>query len=206
MPVVNGEVCYEGIVGTCWADVQRFCFYTSLLSGSAGHTYGAVTLHVTQTRTEKYVHDNDFWVVDACWEDDYKLPGSTQMGIGKRLLERYEWWRFEPRPEARYRENAEVYHFAVGIPSQVWLFYLPSPSFDRKFQWYAGETSGIRIEEGVRYRGTYFNPRTAEELGIGEITPDENGVWRPSFPTRGMGMAPMPTGEDWVLILEAIRS
>ena len=76
MPVINGEVCYEGILGSCWQDVQRFCFYTSVQSGSAGHTYGAVTLHVMQTRNERYVHDNDFWVVDSCWEDDYKLPGS----------------------------------------------------------------------------------------------------------------------------------
>jgi hypothetical protein len=205
MPVINGEVCYEGIVGTCWADVQRFCFYTSLLSGSAGHTYGAVTLHVTQTRSEKYVHDNDFWVVDGCWEDDYMLPGSTQMGIGKRLLERYEWWRFVVRSEAKYSEDADVFHFAAGIPSRVWVFYLPSRSFDPKFQWYAAETNGIEIEPGVHYRGTYFNPRTEEELEIGEIAPAENGLWRPYFLTRGQGRAPMPTGEDWVLVLEAIE-
>jgi hypothetical protein len=204
LPVVNGEVCYEGIVGTCWADVQRFCFYTSLLSGSAGHTYGAVTLHVTQTRSEKRVHDNDFWVVDACWEDDYKLPGSAQVGIGKRLLERYEWWRFEPRPEARYRENNQFHHFAAGIPSKVWLVYLPSHSFDRRFLGYMADGMGIHIEEGVRYRGIYFNPRTEEELELGEIQPDGSGVWHPSFPTLGQGPAPKPTGEDWILILQAL--
>ena len=26
-------------------------------------------------------------------------PGSTQMGIGKNLLTKYPWWRFEPHPE-----------------------------------------------------------------------------------------------------------
>jgi hypothetical protein len=26
-------------------------------------------------------------------------PGSTQLGIGKKLLEQYPWHRFEPHPE-----------------------------------------------------------------------------------------------------------
>ena len=40
-PVVNSEVCYEGIMGGSWQEVQRFLFWTSLTMGSAGHTYGA---------------------------------------------------------------------------------------------------------------------------------------------------------------------
>ncbi len=41
MPVLNGEVAYEGIMGSNWEDVQRLMFWSCMLSGAAGHTYGA---------------------------------------------------------------------------------------------------------------------------------------------------------------------
>ena len=41
LPVINSEVCYEGIAGGSAATVQRFLFFSHLLSGAAGHTYGA---------------------------------------------------------------------------------------------------------------------------------------------------------------------
>ena len=40
-PVLNGEVCYEGIMGASWPDIQRFLFWAEVLGGAAGHTYGA---------------------------------------------------------------------------------------------------------------------------------------------------------------------
>ena len=50
MPVVNSEVCYEGIMGASWQDIQRFLFWTSMLSGSAGHTYGAQGMWAMSSR------------------------------------------------------------------------------------------------------------------------------------------------------------
>ncbi len=41
MPVINSEVCYEGIMERCAEDVQRLMFWASLLSGACGFTYGA---------------------------------------------------------------------------------------------------------------------------------------------------------------------
>jgi len=41
MPVINGEVCYEGIAEASRQEVQRFMFWACVLSGAAGHTYGA---------------------------------------------------------------------------------------------------------------------------------------------------------------------
>jgi hypothetical protein len=41
MPVINAEVCYEGIMEACREEVQRMMFWASMLSGTAGFTYGA---------------------------------------------------------------------------------------------------------------------------------------------------------------------
>ncbi|MGQ9690254.1 MAG: apiosidase-like domain-containing protein [Thermoproteota archaeon] len=41
MPVLVGEATYEGILGASWDNVQRLMFWTCILSGTAGQTYGA---------------------------------------------------------------------------------------------------------------------------------------------------------------------
>ena len=40
-PALCGEACYEGHMQTSFADVQRHLFWSLMLSGAAGHTYGA---------------------------------------------------------------------------------------------------------------------------------------------------------------------
>jgi hypothetical protein len=100
MPVINSEVCYEGISGMCFDDVQRFFVWSSLLSGAAGHTYGANGIWQVNRREQPYgnsPHGGNWGTTP--WDDAMKLPGSRQTGVAKRLLERFEWWRFEPHPE-----------------------------------------------------------------------------------------------------------
>jgi hypothetical protein len=100
IPVINSEVCYEGIGGTCHDDVQRFFVWTSLLSGAAGHTYGANGIWQVNRREQPYgksPHGGNWGITP--WDDAMKLPGSRQTGFAKKLLERFEWWKFEPHPE-----------------------------------------------------------------------------------------------------------
>ena len=202
MPVINGEVCYEGILGTCWQDIQRFCFWSAVLSGAAGHTYGSVTMHVFQTREERYVHDNDCFFVDGCWEEDYQLPGSYQTGLGRKFMERYPWWDFIRRTESDMSVEEALYSFAAGISGLVWVFYLPSLGMDNKYQYYCcygmswGDTKKlyINIEPGADYFAFFFNPRTGEDLLAGDVMPDNNGTWL--VPQK-------PTGEDWLLVLQS---
>ena len=201
MPVINGEVCYEGIHGACWHDVQRFYFWSAVLSGAAGHAYGAVTLHVFQTREERHVHDNDCFFVDGCWEDDYKLPGSYQVGLGRRFMERYPWQRFSRRAESGMTGEEALYSFAAGIEKQVWAFYLPSLAMPEKYQYYCcyGHSWGdekklyIQIEPGADFFAFFFNPRTGEDSFVEDVVPNDDGAWL--FPQK-------PSGEDWLLVLQ----
>ena len=41
MPVLVGEANYESIMESSREEMQRFLFWTCILSGAAGHSYGA---------------------------------------------------------------------------------------------------------------------------------------------------------------------
>ncbi len=192
MPVVNGEPCYEGIMGTCWQEMQRFVFWTSIMSGSAGHTYGAQGIWAMSSRDEPFVGSTFSWG-DGFWQDVMHYPGSAQVGLGRRLLERYPWWLFEPRTEPE-AEKLGRQTFGMGIPGKVAVFYLAG-------QWVDGRFAGIRdtklkIEPGARYRAYFFNPRTGKDIDAGKVTPDQDGFWP---------AARRPTMDDWVLVLDTER-
>lgn len=54
MPVLVGETNYEGILHSTQAEVQRLTFWSAILSGAAGHTYGANGIWQVNTRQQPY--------------------------------------------------------------------------------------------------------------------------------------------------------
>jgi hypothetical protein len=100
MPTVNAEVCYEGIMGTCPASLERFMVWSCLLSGTAGHTYGANGIWQVNRREQPYGKSpaGNNWGTTP-WDEAMVLPGSRQTGFARKLLERFEWWKFDPHPE-----------------------------------------------------------------------------------------------------------
>lgn len=76
MPVLVGEVCYEGILAQSWQDIQRFMFWSSILSGAGGHTYGANGIWQVNTAEHPYGASphGGCWG-DTPWETAYQLPG-----------------------------------------------------------------------------------------------------------------------------------
>lgn len=195
-PVINSEVCYEGICGTNYQEIQRFLFWSCLLSGACGHTYGANGIWQLNTREKPYGPSphGATWG-NTPWEDAYQLPGSRQVGLGKKLLERYNWWEFKTHPEWLEKhscpENNYIAPFAAGIPGQVRVVFLPILG---GVGW--GETLVKSIEQNVRYKAFYYDPITGNEYDQGEVTPDKDGNWRSGKVT---------IFQDWVLVLERIQ-
>ena len=197
LPVVNGEVCYEGIGEASRQEVQRFMFWLCMLSGAYGYTYGANGIWQVNTKEVPYgASPHGMTWGNTPWDEAYQLPGSGQVGLGKRLLQRYEWWRFQPHPEwvephavadaSKSEENCYA-PYAAGISGVVRVLFLPSGVWGITLK---------GIEGDVRYRAFLFSPVNGEEQEIGAVEPDEQGNWRPP-------LSRVPICQDWVLVLGA---
>ncbi len=188
LPVLNAEVCYEGIGGWAWQDVQRLVFWGCMLSGACGHTYGANGIWQVNCHDAPFgpsPHGNSWG--DTPWDEAAQLPGSRQLGLGKRLLERYRWWLFEPHPEwvdPHWSEDNFMAPFAAGIPGEVRVIFMPA---------FVRVAAVNRLEPGVQYHAFYFNPQTGAEHSAGQARADGEGKWSPPSP------GPF---HDFVLVLE----
>ncbi len=197
MPVINSEVCYEGIGEASRQEVQRMMFWTCLLSGAAGHTYGANGIWQVNTRSAPFgPSPHGLAWGNTPWEDAYRLPGSAQLGLAKRILERYPWWRFTPHPEwvePHWSEQNFFGGYAAGIPGEVRVIYFPGSWFT------IGKVAGVEPDRD--YHATLINPVNGDELDLGLAKPNADGIYEPPL-NKGMGtMAPI--FQDWVLVLDA---
>ena len=191
MPVLNSEVCYEGIGEACRQEVQRLMYWSCVLSGACGHTYGANGIWQVNDREHPYgPSPHGMAWGHTPWEDAYKLPGSGQLGLSKGLLTRYAWWAFVPHPEwvtptATPEDPRGAY--AAGIPGQVRVAFLPSGVW------------GVTVhdlEPETGYRAFLFSPVDGHEIDLGTVRVAADGTWQPP-PERP------PIFQDWVLVLEA---
>ncbi len=194
LPRLLGEGCYEGEGGWNWENVQRLLFWGSMLRGTAGHTYGASGIWQVNTRDAPFGHDPRVFgdsFDDDPWDVAMGFAGSTQVGLGKRLLERYRWWRFRPHGEWITWVGGHYYEplagalrpLAAGIPGEVRVIFIPTRCI----------VTVCGIEPDARYRATWFDPRRGREHDAGMAAADGEGRWQPPRP---------PIIQDWVLVLE----
>ncbi|MBE7500570.1 MAG: DUF4038 domain-containing protein [Verrucomicrobiales bacterium] len=181
-PVLNGESCYERHMQENFEDLQRHLFWSCVLSGAAGHTYGAAGIWQASVEGDPGITPVYDWTT---WREGMHFPGSTQLGLGRRLLEQFPWWQFEPHPEW-----VEPGGFAAGIPARVRLIYVRKPGI---YQWKGPQLKGL--EENLGYRATYFDPVSGRRHEAGVLR-GANEVLAPA----------LPSPQDWVLILEAMTS
>jgi len=188
MPVFAGEVCYEGILESSRQEIQRFMFWTCILNGAGGHTYGANGIWQVNTHEHPFgpsPHGRSWG--DVAWDVAARLPGSQHIGLSKGLLMKYPWWRFEPHAEwvdPHWTHGDYLKPYAAGIPGELRIIFIPPA-------WNAPTVKSL--EPNVSYRAFYFDPKSAEEHDLGSVTPDSTGAWP----------APLtPTFADWILVLD----
>lgn len=192
MPVLNSEVSYEALFGAIPAGIQRLVFWASMLSGAAGHTYGANGIWQVNRRAAPHgpsPHGADYGTIP--WDEAMILPGSGQLGLAKAFLQRLPWHTMEPHPEWACFPGGpllteENVPYAAGIAEVVRVIYAP-----------CRQPLQVRdIEPAVRYRATLFDPASGEESSAGAVRPDPDGTWN-CVPAAG-------SHPDWVLLLEAV--
>jgi hypothetical protein len=187
MPVLIGEVCYEGIMEASRQEVQRFMFWSALLSGTGGHTYGANGIWQVNTRQQPYglsPHGHS-WGGPA-WDIASQLPGSGQLGLAKGLLTRYSWWKLEPSPELiePHWSKADYWQpYAGQIRGEAIFAFCPSGLKPITFNHLDAAT----------YSAFFFNPSDGTQVPIDNVRPDSSGTWK---------AAEFPIFRDWVIVLE----
>jgi len=178
MPAIIGEFCYEGHMQTGFEDQQRYVFWGSLLNGAPGLTYGAAGIWHASVEGNPGIANVYDWTT---WSEGMNYPGSTQLRLGKRLLEQYSWSQFEPHPEWTSAG------FAAGVPTGVRFIYIPNRGV---YNW-----SGITVNNllpGVPYAAFFFDPVSGTRFDLGIVTPSGSSWNTPN----------MPSPQDWVLVME----
>lgn len=146
MPFLNSEVCYEGINGGCHDYVQRLFAWSSLLSGAAGHTYGANGIWQANQKGQPFgpsPHGGDYGHIP--WDEALLLPGSTHVGIAGKILRGLPWERFEP--------HQEWATFEAASSPQAWGEWI----------WTDEGDSTIDAPDGARYFRRVFSVTKSDE-------------------------------------------
>jgi len=100
MPVINGEPCYEMLLGTITSPWPRRAFWSCVLNGAMGHTYGGNGIWQCNTAVWPHgasPHGGNYG--DTPWDVAMNYPGSAECAHGKKLLTQLPWTQFEPHPE-----------------------------------------------------------------------------------------------------------
>jgi len=117
MPVIDGEASYEMLSDKLPTEWTRRMFWICLMNGAAGHTYGANGIWQCNRPGEphgKSPHGGSYGVIP--WNEAMHLPGSQQVGFGKKLFEQFPWQNFRPHPEwAAFGESA--------LKTAAWIWY-----------------------------------------------------------------------------------
>lgn len=193
MPVFNSEVNYEALMDIIPAEIVRLMFWPSVLSGAAGHTYGANGIWQCNRRDEAHgasPHGGNYGLIP--WDEAMHLPGSGQLGAAKRFLEEFAWPELEPCPqgaswEAREGDPARFVPYAANVGAGVRMIYVPDARPIR--------VSGLGAN--AAYRTSLFDPVTGAREALPDCLADANGEIQLNAPSHS---------HDWVVTLKAVET
>ncbi len=187
MPVINSEVNYEGIMGRSFQNIVRMSFYSSILNGAVGFTYGANGIWQFNLPGKPYGPSphGRCWG-NTPWQEAYQFPGSRQVGLGAKFLSRFPLWEMERHPEWVDYDAGDPYTaIAFGVRKKIRIVYTP-------LLWNPPKI--YKVENDVTYRAFYFDPISGDETEIGKVVPDQDGVWETKIIP--------PEVHDWVIVME----
>ncbi|HEX3718542.1 MAG TPA: DUF4038 domain-containing protein [Verrucomicrobiae bacterium] len=188
MPVIDGEASYEMLNDNLPTEWTRRMFWLCMMNGAAGHTYGANGIWQCNRPGDPHgasPHGGNYGKIP--WNEAMRLPGSQQVGFGKRFFEQFAWEDFCPHPEwVRYLngQNDDVFGpQATGIPGVTRVFYTPKVE--------SIKISGL--ERLGTYLAEYFDVTSGATTEMGEVRSDAEGNWDCSPPAG--------VDHDWVVVI-----
>lgn len=192
-PTIDGEPRYETIpVGFYFQNHNRYdrfdaydvrqAAYWAMLAGACGHTYGNNNVWQMWTPEHKPV-----LFADIPWQEAIDHPGAFQMGLLRRIFERYDYQQLRPSAGLVVdgpRHGGAKIRAALAQDNSFAFVYSPQGapfSVDR------AQLKGSEIKE------SWFDPRygSAHLIHAGA----NGGIQTYTPPTSGRG-------NDWLLILD----
>lgn len=197
-PTINGEPNYEGHGinyaiddnGVFTSTDVRVAAYWSVFSGSAGITYGAQPIWQFTDASRKKLSSKTF----MNWKEGLELPGATQVGYLKKLMESRPMQDLVPDPSLISSGQGSCSGYSAAIRGKSHLFvYIPTGN---------KITLKLGIISGNLIKATWFNPRNGENTAIGEF--DNSGERSFDVPGMSKELAWLKSGRgcDWVLVID----
>jgi hypothetical protein len=206
MPVIDGEAAYEMLSDSLPTQWTRQMFWLCMMNGAAGHTYGANGIwqcnRPGQPHGPSPHHNGGFGYGKIPWNEAMNLPGSRQVGLGKKLFEKYEWQKFVPHPEWAMYSNGPDWKpvpkngpYATGISDTVRIIYVPESRL-------AGSPVPrpiilLQLDPNAKYRAQAFDPTTGKLSELASI-PINNKSFPASKPKT-------IESDDWVIVIERTK-
>jgi hypothetical protein len=174
--------------GSSWEDIQRVLFWSNMLQGTCGFSYGVEGIWQFNTEEQLFGPSpgGNTWG-NVPWEIAYHYSGSRQVGIGKKILENFDWWKMIPDQDlVRYENKNPFGPYSARIGDEFIFVYLHQPPARWRQYWVQG------IERDQAYYLYYYDPITGDRYDQGSITTSEEGEF----------MIPeVPISQDWLLVL-----
>lgn len=189
-PVMDGEPCYEDHpvrsdkTKTQWFgewDVRKLCYW-ALFAGAHGHTYGAHPIWQFWDGRSKPGADPRH-----SWMEALALPGASQVGYARRLMESRPFLTRIPDQTLIVSENPDGPAHVQATRDSEGSFAMVYSAAGNPFTLDLAELSPKKL------KSWWFDPRTGEAKEAGEIQNDGRHEFIP--PTHGDGC-------DWVLVLD----
>ena len=174
--------CFDASIGYFWdaADVRQNAYW-SVLAGACGHTYGNHSVWSMTKNTSDYF--------PYTWETALTHEGAEQMRWVKELRLRRDYASLCPTLELVAEHFPGMGRMAAAKGKDYAYIYSPlGESF----------TVDLTLFSGAKcVKASWFDPRTGEETVFGILKAGAYSLVMP--PTRGKG-------QDWVLILDAMKA
>ena len=159
------------------------------MMGTPGFSYGVEG--IWQFNTEEMLFGvspgGNVWG-NVPWEEAYKYEGSVELGLGKKFLDQYDWWKLKPTMHRLESNGDDV--GSVLFSAQIEEKYLFVFMFKKPARWRQYRINGFK--EGNTYAVSWFNPIT------GDIIQDE----LPAGVDGVIILDNAPVMQDWVLVIE----
>src|ERR1035438_253709 len=152
-------------------------FWICMMNGAAGHTYGANGIWQNNRPGDPHGRSpNGPGYGKIPSQEAMHLPGSGQLGMAKRLFEKYPWQRFQPHPEwAAYEPDG---HATLAGSRWIW-FPEGNPAHDapvaaRYFR-KAFDLAGDKVIKSARL---IFSADDVATAYLNGVKVDESTDWR----------------------------